>query len=93
MKSLESLLQKRKKELQVSLDEKDIFYVFRHIIKEEFGNIGASKFQPDYFGKKVLIVKCESSTWANELFLNQSRILRKMSEDLGEGIVEKIKTK
>lgn len=103
MKDLKSLLNKRKDisarggsafgGKKIIFDTKDVFYVFTRIIKKEFGQIGAEKFQPDYFGKKVLVIKCASPTWASELWLNKGKIIRLMNEELGEGTVIRIRTK
>ncbi|MFA6047387.1 MAG: DUF721 domain-containing protein [Parcubacteria group bacterium] len=93
MRSLKNLFDKRKELRKFSFDNKDVFYIFNKIIKKEFGLIGASKFQVDYFGKKVLVVRCESPAWASELWLNKEKIMRKMNEELGEGAVLKIRTK
>jgi hypothetical protein len=52
MKSLGSLLQKKDVfQKKTVLDEKTAFYVFREVIKEEFGKQGAAKLIPDYFCK------------------------------------------
>lgn len=93
MKSLKNLLEKRKKGAGINLDEKDIFYVFQKIIKEEYGNIGSGKFKADFLKNKTLFVKSESSAWASELWMNKDKIIQRMKEKLGEGSVEKIKLK
>jgi hypothetical protein len=93
MKSLESLLKNRKKTLKISLDDKDIFYVFSRVIKEEFGHVGTTKFTADFFKNKTLFVKCESGPWASELWLQKDKIVRKINDKLGPGAVERIKTK
>lgn len=93
MKDLKTLLNKRKDLKKVAFDNKDVFYVFSRVMKKGFGEIGAAKFQADYFGKKVLVVRCESPSWAQELWLNKEKIMEKMNEELGSGAVEKIRTK
>lgn len=93
MKALKSLIERRKDLKKITLSEKDVFYIFGKVIKKEFGEIGAGKFQFEYFGKKVLVVRCESAPWASELWINKDKIMRKMNEELGEGTVEKIRTK
>lgn len=93
MKSLKSLFDKRKDLKKITFDNKDVFYIFSRVIKKEFGEIGAAKFQADYFGKKVLVVRCESPAWASELWLNKEKIMRLMNEELGDDAVEKIRTK
>ena len=93
MKTLKAFLDSRKDLKKIIFDNKDVFYVFNRVIKKEFGEIGASKFQVDYFGKKVLVVHCESPAWASELWTNKGKIMRLMNEELGEGAVMKIRTK
>lgn len=93
MRALKLLLNNRKDLRKITFDNKDVFYVFSRVMKKEFGDIGAGKFQADYFGKKVLVVRCESPAWASELWLNKEKIMRKMNEELGEGAVDKIRTK
>jgi len=96
MKSIKSLLSKKMDAgaaRKITLTEKDIFYVFKKIIQEEFGNIGAAKLKPDYFGKNILFIKPESSAWASELWLNKNLILRKLKKELGAEAVKEIKLK
>jgi hypothetical protein len=97
MKSLKNLLTKkfpdRKKITPAVLDDKTVFYVFKKIIREEFGNIGVAKLKPDYFGKNILCVKSENSVWASELWLNKNLILRKLKKKLGGDAVKEIKLK
>jgi hypothetical protein len=95
MKTLKALLSQRK-EIQLApaaLTDKDIFYIFRRVVKEEFGALGVAKFQADYFKNKTIFVKSESSAWAAELFSNRSRIVRKMNEELGARAIREIKLK
>ncbi len=94
MKSLGALLQKKDvRQKKTFLDEKTAFYIFREVIKEEFGNQGAAKLIPDYFSKKTIFVKFTSSAWASELRLMQKEIIRKINEKLGGKLIEEIKFK
>ena len=96
MKSIRSLLSKKMgagAARKTTLTEKDIFYVFKKVVQEEFGNIGAAKLRPDYFGKNILHVKSESSAWASELWLNKNLVLRKLKKELGADAVKEIKLK
>lgn len=93
MKSLQSLLLKRKTAGKKNFSDKDVFYVFNRVIQEEFGNTGAEKFRADFWKNGLIFVRSESSVWANELWTNKSKIVRKMNEKLGEGVVKGIKTK
>ena len=92
MKALKDLLDKKKTRL-TDLSDKDIFYIFRRIIKEEYGNVGAHNLQPDFFKSGTIFVRSGNSTWSAELFSNRSLILRKMNNELGEKVVREIKFK
>lgn len=97
MKSLKSLLDKKsggqKLPKRSALDNKDVFYIFSKIIKEEFGSVGAAKLKPDYFNRKILHVRAESPTWAAELWLNKKDVIRKLNAALGANTIDEIKTK
>lgn len=92
MKALRDLLVK-KKAAATTLSDKDIFYIFRRIIKEEYGNIGAEKIRPDFYRNSTLFLKSESSIWSAEVFSNRSFIIRKMNDELGEKVVREIRFK
>ena len=92
MKALKDLLDKKKTRL-TALSDKDIFYIFRRIIKEEYGNVGAHNLQPDFFKGGTIFVRGGNSVWTAELFSNRSLILRKMNNELGEKVVREIKFK
>lgn len=79
--------------MRMNLNDKDIFYVFQKVIKEEYGNVGSEKFKADFFKNKTLFIKSDSSAWASELWMSKDKIIRKMKEELGEGAVERIKVK
>ncbi|KKP79603.1 MAG: hypothetical protein A2271_01940 [Candidatus Moranbacteria bacterium RIFOXYA12_FULL_35_19] len=93
MKSLKNLLYKREKTKKIALTDKDIFYVFNRIIKEEFGNIGASRLKADFFKNGTIFIKSQSSAWGSELFSNRNTIMKKINQEFGEGIVKEIKLK
>jgi predicted nucleic acid-binding Zn ribbon protein len=94
MKSLGLLLQKKDiLQKKTVLDEKTAFYVFREVVKEEFGNQGAVKLIPDYFSQKTIFVKFTSSAWASELRLTRKEIIKKVNERLGGKLIDEIKFK
>lgn len=93
MKSLKNLLVKRKIERKTVLDDKTVFYIFKKIIKEEFGNIGLEKLQPDYYSAGKIFVKSESSVWLSELWTNKKKIIRKINQEIGQEEIKDIKTK
>lgn len=93
MKSLRNLLKKHKQIKMHSLDDKDVFYVFQRVMKEEYGNYGSEKLKADFFKNKTVFVKSESPAFASELWTHRQKIIRKMNEELGEGAVREIKVK
>jgi hypothetical protein len=93
MRQLGKLLEKRNNHAKISLTDKDIFYIFHRIIKEEFGNVGALNLTADFFKNKTLFVKSQSSAWGGELFSNRTSIIRKINQELGEEIIKEIKLK
>jgi predicted nucleic acid-binding Zn ribbon protein len=96
MKSIGSLIRKsslKKKPRLESLDEKTLFFVVKKILLKEFGSLGAEKFLPHHYSKKTLTIRSDSAPWVAELWTNQERIIRKINEELGGEILEKIKLK
>lgn len=93
MKLLKNLLIKRENKKFLALTDKDIFYIFDKIIKEEFGNVGSNKLRGDFYKNKTIFVKAESSAWASELFSNRNTIIKKINKELGEKIILEIKLK
>lgn len=93
MKSLKNLLYKRENKKIMALSDKDVFYIFNRIIKEEFGSVGACRLRGEYFKNKTIFVRAESSVWGSELFSNRNSIIRKMNAELGEKAILEIKLK
>lgn len=93
MKLLGNLLKKRKNKAKISLTDKDVFYIFNQVIKEEFGNFGSAKLTADFFKNKTIFVKSISSAWGSELFSNRTEIIKKINDELGEDAVREIRLK
>lgn len=94
MKALKSLLSKKSFGSSLTtLDDKTVFFVFKKVIKEDFGSVGETKFIPDYFSRKTLFVRSESAAWSSELWMNKKRIIEKINKELGENVLGDIKIK
>jgi len=93
MKLIRNYLSKKNIFQPKALDDQTVFYVFRKVIKDEFGNVGIENLIPDYYNNKTIFVKSDSSVWKSEIWLNRERIVRKMNVELGAGTIEKIKVK
>ena len=90
MKTLGSFLTNKKIESRRSvIDQQSVFYVFQLIIKEEYGRQGGENIMPVFFKDKKIFIKTNGSTWASEIWLNRSRIVKRVNEQLGgEEIVD-----
>ena len=93
MKSIRILLDKKSQNKSLSLDDKTAFFVFKKVIREEFGNLGIENFTPDHFSGQTIFIKCQSSGWAAELWANKKRIIRKINKEIGEQGIQEIKIK
>jgi predicted nucleic acid-binding Zn ribbon protein len=93
MRTLKEILNKKSFKRKALIDSGAVFFVFKKIIRIEFGNLGAEKFIPDYFANKTLFVKSESAAWASELWSNQEKIVKLINKEIGDVVVEKIKMK
>ena len=83
MKKIGSFLDKRKLIRRTALDQESIFYIFKQIIKEEYGKQGAENIKPVFFTDKKIFVKATGSTWASEILTNKKHIIKKVNEQLG----------
>ena len=93
MQSLKTFLDKKNIKRKIVLDDKTVFYLFKKIIKEEFGNIGLEKLIPDYFANSTLHIKSQSSAWSSELELQKAKIMRKINKEIGSEQIRNIKIK
>lgn len=93
MKLLKNYLAKKNIFQPKRLDDQTVFFVFKKVVKEEFGNVGIEKLVPDHYQNQTIFVKSDSSAWASELWLQKNLILRKMNKELGAGTIEKITIK
>ena len=89
MKKIGSFLDKRKLIRRTALDQESVFYIFKQVIKEEYGKQGAENIKPVFFTDKKIFVKAIGSTWSGEVLTNKKHIIKKVNEQLGgEEIVD-----
>ncbi len=89
MKKIGSLLDRRKLSKRINIDQETICYIFRQIIKEEYGKQGAENIVPVFFKDKKIFVKTAGLNWASEILTNKKQIIKKVNEQLGgEEIVD-----
>ncbi len=83
MKKIGSFLAKKTLRRSGPLDEQSVFFVFRDIIKREYGRQGSQYIKPKMLKGNKLIIHVDSSVWANEIWLNRAYILAQINKELG----------
>lgn len=86
MKKLGSLLKKNiltQSAAPTAIDEKSLFFIFKTVIKQEYGRQGEEQVQPHFWKDKKLFVKTGNSNWANEIWLNKEYLVRKINKEIG----------
>ncbi len=91
MKLIKNYLSKKNVFQIKNLDDKTIFYIFKKVVREEFGNIGVANLRPEYYKDKTIFVKSDSSVWSSELWLNRDKVVRKINAEIGGKIIDRIK--
>ena len=91
MKKIGFLITQKETVAKLSLNEKDIFYLFERIIRAEYGNQGAKNLKPNFLKDGKIFVKSDSSVFANELLLNKNEIVRKINQEIGSEEIRDIK--
>ncbi|MFA5776965.1 MAG: DciA family protein [Parcubacteria group bacterium] len=91
MKKISFLISQKEKKPSLKLEDKDIFYLFERIIKQEYGNQGAKNLKAGYYKNGKLYIKSESSIFSNELLLNKKEIVRKLNQEIGNEEIVDIK--
>lgn len=73
------------------LDEKTLFFIIKKVIRNEFGEIGCENVFPDKIIEKTLILKALSSLWSSEIWLRKDYLVKKINQEAGDELIEKIK--
>lgn len=76
---------------RTKLSEKDIFYIFERIVKQEYGNQGKKNLKPNFFKNGKIFIKSSSSIFANEVLLNKNEIINKLNQEIGSEEIIDIK--
>jgi len=91
MKKIGLLINQKEKKSNLKLEDKEIFYLFGRIIKQEYGNQGTKNLKATYFKNGKIFVKSDSSVFSNELLLNKNDIIRKINQEIGNEEIRDIK--
>ncbi len=90
MKKINQFL-KHKDFKRTVLDEKTVFYIFKKVVKNEYGKKGEENLRPDFYKSGKLFIKTRSSNWASEAWVNRQDIIKKMNQELSAEEVKEIK--
>lgn len=82
---------KQKSFKKTVLDEKTVFYVFKKIVGQEYGNRGRESLFPEAYKNRKLFIKAQSSVWASETWANRNVLIKKINQQLGANEVQGIK--
>ena len=91
MKLLKNFLNRKRFNKKTDLDEKTVFYIFKKVIKREYGRMGEENIQPRFYKKGKIFIKTQSSNWANEIWLNRQSLVEKINQELGSDEIKEIK--
>jgi|GEM_PF-1734933 len=67
-----------------ALDDKAVFFLFRKVIREEYGLRGEKELTPATFAEGVLSIKANNPLYSNELWIHREVLIERMNRELGE---------
>ncbi|MFZ1626554.1 MAG: DciA family protein [Candidatus Moraniibacteriota bacterium] len=92
MRSLKEFIGERGGEpKETLLDDKTVFFIFRKIIREEYGLRGSLELEPTAFGDGVLSVKANNPLYSNELWIHRVSILERVNTALEKEAVTELR--
>lgn len=92
MRLLKDFIGKRKNSDETSfIDDKTVFFIFRKIIREEYGLRGISVLEPVLFIDGILSVKASNPLYSSELWIRREIILNKICLSLGQDTVRELR--
>ena len=83
MKRIGNILRSKIISKKTPIDEKSLFYIFKKIIREEYGNKGVENLKPEIFKNKKIFIKAMNSNWANEVWINRANLVKKINTEIG----------
>lgn len=88
MRSLKDFIGKREGAVQpASIDDKTVFFIFRKMIREEYGTRGIAELEPVSFVDGVLSVKANNPLYSSELWIRREKVREKMNVALEQDVV------
>jgi hypothetical protein len=94
MKKIGHLIKKIRKiepASRAGIDQETIFFIFKKIICEMYGNKGVENILPKKYSNHILYFSTFYSLWSAEILINRGEILNKINEKVGSQEVMDIK--
>lgn len=76
---------------ETPLDDKTVFFLFRKIIKEEYGIRGVAELEPVAYLDGVLSVKPSNPLYSSELWIRREQIIDRMNVALERDVIREIR--
>lgn len=88
MRSLKDFIGKRNKSVHPApLDDKTVFFIFRKIVREEYGVRGAAELEPVAFIDGILSIKANNPLYSSELWVRREMVREKINTALEQDII------
>ncbi len=88
MRSLKDFIGKRNNSVQAApLDDKTVFFIFRKMIREDYGARGSAELEPVIFADGILSIKANNPLYSSELWVHRETIRERMNTALEQNAV------
>ncbi|MFB6226370.1 MAG: DUF721 domain-containing protein [Candidatus Paceibacteria bacterium] len=77
--------------LKQQIDASKVVEIAQKVLEDMFGSEQAVHANPQYLKNRTLTITCSSSTMAQEIRLNQDKIVEKINQKLGTDKVDTIR--
>ncbi|MFA9262337.1 MAG: DciA family protein [Undibacterium sp.] len=73
------------------LDDKTVFFLFRKIIREEYGARGSNELTPTEYSDGILSIKASNPLYSNELWMHRETLIDRMNQEFGDRAVKEMR--
>lgn len=92
MRSLGDFIERRTNSTRaVLLDDKTVFFIFRKMIREEYGIRGVAELEPVTFVDGVLSIKANNPLYSSELWVRRETIRERVNTALEQEAVQELR--
>jgi hypothetical protein len=92
MRSLKDFIGKRNGSTHSTpIDDKTVFFIFRKMIREEYGTRGSAELEPVAFAEGILSIKANNPLYSSELWVRRETIRERMNVALEQDAVQELR--